>query len=92
MGFGVVATTAIVCLSLLSFGASCRLSAGLWTEWRKLDVIDETLRQLSARPSDRPADAGNANGDKAQPRLPAAADFMFAFPHRQAVRLGPGPR
>lgn len=90
MGFGLLATTAIVCVSLLWVGASCRLSAGLWSEWRKLDVIDEALRQLAAaRPSKRHGEAGAGNGDRPQPVMPAAADFLFAFPHRQAVRSGP---
>jgi len=92
MGIGVAATAVIVAVALLWFGASCRLSAGLWGEWRKLDVIDDMLRQLSARPQPRlasAAPAGVGTGDPARPLTPAA-DFLFASPHRQAVRFGPG--
>jgi hypothetical protein len=80
MGFGVVATTTIVCVSLLWIGAACRLSAGVWREWRKLDVIDETLRQLSA----------GAVARREPPVIPVGADFLFAFPHRQAARRRTG--
>jgi hypothetical protein len=92
MGFGVVATGVVIVVSVLWVGASCRLSAGLWSEWRKLDVIDETLRQLCARPGPRPGSADAGPGDRAEPLAPAGADFLFAFPHRQAVRFGPGQR
>jgi hypothetical protein len=89
---GPVASSGIGGVFLFWIGASCWLSAGLRGEWRKLDVIDETLRQLTKIAPCRTVDvrAGSSDGDS---QVVPAGDFLFTFRHRQAaMRRGSGSR
>jgi hypothetical protein len=78
---GPVASSGIGGVFLFWIGASCWLSAGLRREWRKLDAIDETLRQLT-RVRTLDVRAGSSDGDS---QVVPAGDFLFTFRHRQAA-------